>query len=65
MKKLLIELSQEFEIELEEEELLNIQSLGIDTTNADELYHYLEDEIKEVIENELEIYGNSYISIED
>lgn len=65
MKKLLIELNQIFEIDLEKEDLEQLQSFGVDTNNPDEIYFHLEEEIKGVIDTELDIYRSSWISLEE
>lgn len=65
MKKLLIELNQIFEIDLEKEDFAQLQSFGVDTNNPDEIYFHLEEEIKGVIDAELDIYRSSWISLEE
>lgn len=63
MKKLIIELNQTFEIEIDENEIEEMLEEGVDISNVDDVCNYINAE--EIMESELNLFMNSYAWFED
>lgn len=63
MKKLIIELNQTFEIEIDENEIEEMLENGVDISNADDVFDYIEAE--KIVQDELDLFMHADTWIED